>query len=419
MPGFLDDFLQQVSQSVAASTANPATLPVNPTQQFPIASTPEDLYRVNQSLAQMTQQATQPRVLAGLGNAAQSPAAQLASQIAPAAVAPKMAPSLTAPNPAMYAGAGPSAGPVAAAVPSAVSSVASVADDAVLSSVDDVAATTLGSRMRSAFPALSGANIGKGSIMKGGAAAVAGLVASGWLDSQDFGGENSNMDQALKGGAIGAGLGAGIALALGGPVGWAALGGAALFGIGNAVLGDNDTAEEKMDKKITMANETINELINNPAFGIDQDTATQIRLQVAATTEFYKNAKDQAGLESYLAGLAQTVPSFLMEASQRNQTQQMKMQMQAQFGPVYSRMVDRSSTAAKQAFDIQLEAANAISDPATAGAMKSQAAQQYTAQMDTLAAYAQQVAQSPSQLKPSEQVVVDQTQTMMQQFMGA
>jgi hypothetical protein len=286
---------------------------------------------------------------------------------------------------------------------------------------DDVAAAGMKTWMERNIPSLAGASISKGSLLKGGAVGVAGLMASGWLDARNFGGENSELDQALKGGALGAGVGAGAAIALGlgaGPVGWAALGGAALFAAGNMVFGDNATTEDKMDAAIEKANGTIDTLIGNPMFGIDPDTAAQIKLQVAATTEFYKNNKDQAGLNQYLAGLAQTVPSFLMEASSRNAANQQKMQMQAAFGPVYSRMVDRSSTAAKQAFDTQMQAAQSVSDPTISAALKTQAAQQYSAQMDTMAAYAQQIAGTPQNLKPSQQTVIDNTQSLMQQAMG-
>lgn len=413
MTDFLDSFLAQINNQTSGMPPAQA-MPIR-TQDFPITPSPDDIFRVNQSMSGMAQQAITPPT------ATMAPASMIGQAIGPPAPNPSMigqSPRVNLPKAALAPAAAPAVGAAAAAP---VSTTAGTAAGAVASTADDAVASGLGSRIRSAFPSMAGANVSKGSLLKGGAAAVAGMMASGWIDARNFGGENSELDQALTGGLLGGGLAGGAAMALGlgaGPVGWAVLGGAALFAAGNMVFGDNDSTQEKMEKAIATANGTIDDLIANPIFGIDPDTASQIKLQVAATTEFYKNSGDVAGLNAYLAGLSQTVPSFLMEATARNSAQQQKMQLQAAYGPVYSRMVDRSSNAAKQAFEIQMQAAGAVSDPTIQAAMKSQAAQQYSAQMDTMTAYAQQIAAAPQASTPAAQGVLDQTQALMQQYMG-
>ncbi len=372
----------------------------------------------------------------GLGRTVAPTAAAAAPQVtsvnqalgrmgAPAPAAPTFGPTPPAAAPAggiatsrALTGGAASAAPASTVAPTSIAKTAGGA--VVKETAEEVVETGLRSRLAQFAPSLAG-KAGKGSLLKGGAASVAGLMASGWIDQRNLGGENSELDQGLTGALMGGGLAGGAALALGlgtGPVGWAALGGAALFAAGNMIFGDNDSTEEKMDQAIGETNSTINELIANPMFGVDPQTASQIQLQVAATTAFYKDAGDLAGLNSYLQGLAQTVPSFLMEASSRNAANQQKMALQAQFGPVFSRMVDKSSLAAKQAMDVQMQAASAVQDPGTRAAMESNAANQYSAQMDTMTAYAQQIAGSAQNSNPAAQQVLTDTQGMMAQMMG-
>lgn len=445
-----DNFLQALLAQVGVAAAPPSGTPIpmgagipnpNPgivgSSAMGVGMSPSRLASINQAVTAM---GVNPQAIPGVAQTL-SPAEQIAQQIGtrPAAIRGALpAAGQTGMGAANIAGALPAAGQTASRLPAALAPAsvagpaaavaAPVAQSAIgaagagsVAASEAATATGLMGRLGSVFPSLAGAQVSRAGLLKGGAASVAGLVASGWLDNQNFGGENSEMDQALKGGALGAGLGAGAALTLGlgaGPVGWAALAGAGIFAGANMIFGDNTTLEEKMDKKVDAANQTIDTIINNPQFGIDPDTASQIRLQVAATTEFYKNAKDEAGLTSYLESLAQTVPSFLMESSNRNLAQQQKMQLQASFGPVYSRMMDRSSTAAQQAFDIQMEAANAVSNPSVRAALQTQASQQYSAHSDLQAAYAQQITQSPQPLPPSAQMVQDQAQGLVQQAMG-
>jgi hypothetical protein len=276
-------------------------------------------------------------------------------------------------------------------------------------------------RLNALLPRGLAVNMTMGSLMTGMGVASAGLMASGWLDGMDIGGENSNWDRGLSGAVKGASLLGGGAIALGlasGPVGWAALGGAALFGLGEAFLwGEDKTTEEQMQDAINGTNETIDNLINNPEFGIDADTAQQVRLQVAATTEFFMQSGDKAGLDQYLKSLAGTVPSFLMQAAEQNKAAKQRMKLQAAYGPVYASMMEQSAGANQQVFDTQMAAANQIADPGIRSALQAQAGQAYKASQQLNAAYAQQVAGTTTQLPAAAQGVQDQVAAMQQQYM--
>ena len=260
-----------------------------------------------------------------------------------------------------------------------------------------------------------------GSLMSGLGVATTGLMASGWVDSKNLGGENSNWDRGISGGLKGAALFGGGAIALGlasGPVGWAALGGAALFGLGEAFIwGEDKSTKDQMQEAIAGANTTIDNLINNPEFGIDTDTAQQVRLQVAATTQFFLQSEDKAGLDQYLKSLASTVPSFLMQASEQNKANQQRMKLQAAYGPVYASMMERSAQANQQAFATQMQSANQIADPNIRGSLQAQAAQSYKSSQELNAAYAQQVAGATTQLPAAAQAVQDQVAAMQQQYL--
>ena len=268
---------------------------------------------------------------------------------------------------------------------------------------------------------------------------MAGLIAGGFADHLNIGGENSNWDKGITGGIKGLGFGGAAAIALGltGPVGWAVVGGAALFGIANAVFsgrsGDQQGHRSTIDQmhySIGKANHTVDMLLANPQFGVDQWTAQQIRTQVSASTQFYLDQRDKAGLNQYLSGLATTVPSFLMQASQRNQVVQEKLKMQAAFGPVYSAMVDRSANAGQQAYADQMKAANAVTDPTLRASLQTQAASSYTSNQNLLTAQAQQVAMLPGssgtnpaqqgqqQTSPQVQQLQTNTQALVNQYMA-
>jgi hypothetical protein len=263
-----------------------------------------------------------------------------------------------------------------------------------------------------------GANMTVASLVNGLGVAFLGLQASGFIDDRNIGGEDSNLDQGLTGALKGLGLGgaAAIGLGLSGPVGWgAALGGAALFGIANMFKGKKSDA---MDDKIDHANSTIESLINDPAYGVDEYTGQQIRLQVAATTKLLKDQKNAAGLDAYLSNLATTVPTFLMQASERNQATQQRMKLQAAFGPVYASMMERSAGVNQTAFQAQMDAANQISDPKLSNLLKTKAAEGYRSSQDLQAAYARQVAGATTTLPPPAQAVQDQFAQYVNQATG-
>ena len=279
----------------------------------------------------------------------------------------------------------------------------------------------INTKLNSLLPGGMAVNMTVGSLMSGLGVASTGLMASGWIDSKDFGGENSNFDRGISGGLKGAALFGGGAIALGlssGPVGWAALAGAALFGLGEAFLwGEDKSTQEQMQDAINGTNATIDSLINNPQFGIDTDTAQQIRLQVAATTQFFLQSEDKEGLDLYLKSLATTVPSFLMQASEQNKINQQRMRLQAAYGPVYASMMEQSAQANQQTFATQMQAANQIADPNIRTALQSQAAESYKASQQLNAAYAQQVAGATTQLPAAAQSVQDQVAAMQQQYL--
>lgn len=287
---------------------------------------------------------------------------------------------------------------------------------------DEAAAATgrlgsLNASLNKMFPNL-GAKLSMGSIVTGLGVAFAGLQVSGFIDARNFGGEDSNLDQGLTGGIAGAGIGAGAALALGlsaGPVGWAALGGAALFGVAKMFQGKKSDA---MNDKIDTARGTIESLLSNPAYGVDAYTAQQVRMQFEASTKFLMDQKNSAGLDQYLTSLASTVPTFLMQAAEKQQAVNQRMQLQASFGPVYSAMMERSAAANQRAFDAQMQAANQVSDPNTSAMLRTQAAERYRTAQDLQAAYARQVAGSTTTLPAPAQAVQDQFAAYVQQSMG-
>lgn len=277
----------------------------------------------------------------------------------------------------------------------------------------------INTRLNALAPGL-GMEITASSLMSGLSVAGLGLMASGMIDRLNIGGEGSNWDVGISKGIMGAGLGAGGAIALGlsaGPIGWAALGGAALFSL-TGIFGPHQSEQSKANKMTDKALATINNLIARPEFGIDSYTGQQIRAQFYAATEIYKGNKDWKGLETYIQGLAQTVPTFLMQAAEKNQAVQQRMKLQAAFGPVYADMMARSADANKLAFDTQMQAASQVSDPKISAALQSRAAEGYRSSQELQAAYARQIAASTTNLPPAAQQVQDQAQQAIYQMMG-
>lgn len=253
----------------------------------------------------------------------------------------------------------------------------------------------ISSKLTSLLPGEMAVNISMGSLAAGASVAMAGLAASGWVDSKDIAGQNSAWDRGISGGIEGAGLGAAAAIGLGlasGPVGWAALGGAALFSVSSLLWGEDKSDKEQMQSALDHTNHTIENLLTSPQFGVDAETARMIRLQVAAATSFYMDNNDKAGLDQYLKGLSSTVPSFLMQAAQNNAATKQQMAQQAVYGPVFSAMLDRSTKANDVSYQSKLAAFNNVTDPVLRATLIANAGTEYSANADLHTAYAQQIA---------------------------
>lgn len=453
MPTFLDNLAQQAGEALNTPAQPMETLQgqkMNNALTFGNATPSELAAQVNRSVNPMA--SATPSTL-GLNRPAtpafdsltkqSSPALEMVNKpfISPASVAPSpMGPIPSPPASTVGTPVAPTA-PVSAPI-ATTGAVAPTVDlsrpVSELATLDPKYATTLGEAdfaavsktaglfgkingALSRIPGLSGVNMTGASLMKGFGVATAGLVASGWVDSMNLGGENSNWDRGLSGAVEGLGIGAGGALALGiagGPVGWAALVGAGLFGLGEAfVWGDDDSHEDKVNKLAIKTTDTINGVIGSTS-GIDANVANQIRTQVSATTAIYKATGDLEGMQAYLGSLAQTVPSFLMEAQSRQEATNQKLRLQAAYGPVYAATMERASAGTKQAYDVQMKAAQAVNDPQLSATLSAQASTMMQTQLDTQAAYAQQVAGASTKLTPAEQGVQDQTQALMTQAMS-
>lgn len=440
-PGFLAQLIQQAGQNPTPMTRAIAGGQVTPDELMPRLSNTPIFGATRPDLTGLVGQAqgalpagAPPRILPTnnaplsdyVSGAAQrgTPGPTVipsSGQPIPMGAAPVAAESV-APSLANQAGMASNLPTAAGAVTPAVEAGAAGAAGGAAAIEGQVAKGMLG-KINNLFPSL-GLDISARSLGAGAGVALAGLAAGGFVDSLNVGGENSNWDQGLTGALKGAGIGGGLAIAAGlgaGPIGWAVLGGAALFGIGNAFLShDSGSTKDQMQTAVDKANHTIDTLISNPAFGVDTYTSQLIKTQVAASTAFYMDQKDKAGLDQYLKGLAQTVPSFLMEAQQRNQVTQEKLKLQASFGPVYAKMMDRSSTAAQQAYQSQMQAAQQIRDPQIRASLISQAGQSYSASQDLRTAYAQQAALLPGQQSsnPGVQQVDQQAASLVQQYMS-
>lgn len=445
-----------VNTRVATPRIPASTMPVNP---IATATATDPLLSMQaQATGTGLKPATQAIIDQAAARRAASPTAAVDSIMAQAAATPGAPKTTTAARAAATAIASPAENMAAQAANTApsrantISKLAPVADDAIAvasnpaSTVTNVAAigesstikaagvapkglVGLATKAQSLFPASmrAASPLTMGTLLGGLSVAVTGLQVGGFIDSQDWGGENSNLDRGLTGIATGAGLGAGAAITIGlaaGPVGWAALGGAALFGIGEAFLwGDDDSTEDQMHKAIEGTTHTIDTLLNNPEFGIDSETKKQIHLEVSAATAFYLDSGDKAGLDAYLKNLASTVPGFLMQSVQQQQVTQQRMELQAVYGPVYANLMERSAEAYQTSFDTEMAAAARIGDPKLRAAYERQAAQSLASNQALSAAYARQVAGAAQSTtgtgtSTAAQGELDRVQQLMDQAMA-
>ena len=245
----------------------------------------------------------------------------------------------------------------------------------------------------------------KATALKGAGVAGTGYALSGLIDGMDIGGENNAFDRGASGAVLGAGLGAGGAIALGlgtGPVGWAALGGAALFGGYKTLFGEDRTTPEQMTEIAGDTRDTINSIAS--MYGLDPGATEDIMMQYDASTKLMIDQGDKDGLKNYLTGLTNQLPTMMLQQKEKADAEQQDvdkyermMQMQAQFAPMFERQLNTANNASAQARDRRMEVSDVLLDrqPQLAALIKSSAADDHAAQTRLMAAYGRQVALGP------------------------
>jgi hypothetical protein len=319
-------------------------------------------------------------------------------------------------------------------------SAANAAGAAAAQGADDVAAAAsrqAGAAAAQAGPAgvraaasNMGVNITKAGMMRGSLVAGAGVMASQFIDGMNLGGEQSILDKGASGALLGAGLGGGAAIALGlgsGPVGWAALGGAALFAGGRALFGGDDTKLETATKAVDETRETITELAG--MYGIEGDALSDIMMQYDTSTRMLIDQKDTGGLKNFMAGISTQLPALMLQAreqqkagDQETQRYEAMMQTQAQFAPMFEKSLDRANQASQTAYQTANQTATYLDQrqPQLAALYRQTAAQSQASAANLQAAYARQMSQAPQmtgQLDEIERQVAQQ-ELMNQQLAG-
>lgn len=296
----------------------------------------------------------------------------------------------------------------ASATGRAAAAAGSVMDDAAAvlgSTADDIA-------MQAANPAARAgllANVSKATLIRGAGVAGAGYMASGIIDSFNVGGENSDWDRILSGASFGAGLGAGgmiAATGLGlatGPVGWAALGGAALFGGAKYLWGDDETSLEKMQGTVDDTRNSILEV--GQMYGLDANSLDDILMQYDLSASLYLENEDKEGMKAWMAGLTQTLPAMMLQQKQEADRYGQMIALQGQFAPMFEAQMGRAA----QASEVAMQSANDVAGyfeedhPNLAALTRQVAAQSNESSQRLMAAYAQQIAMSPAMNEQSYQ----------------
>lgn len=320
-------------------------------------------------------------------------------------------------------GPGPTAGPAARgpiagttrALAAQTDDLVNIAGQAAAQGADDVAGAAArqagaaqakagATGLRSAVSNL-GVNVTKTSLMRGAGVAGTGYMVSQFIDGLNIGGEQSILDKGGSSAIMGAGLGGGAALALGlgtGPAGWAALGGAALFGVSRALWGGDDTKLETATKAVGETRDTILELAG--MYGIEGSALDDIMLQYEASTSLLIDQKDTAGLKNFMAGISTSLPALMLQAreQQKAQDQEQKryesmMQAQAQFAPIFEQALNRASQSNLRSTAQANNTASYLdqNQPQLAALYRTTAAQSEAAAANLQAAYARQMAAAP------------------------
>ena len=256
-------------------------------------------------------------------------------------------------------------------------------------------------------PKLAGmfANVTKGTLMRGAGVAGVGYALSGMLDGMNVGGENSNIDQGASGSILGAGIGAGGAIALGlgtGPAGWAALGGAMIFGAGKMWLGNNKDSKTQMAEATDKTRGTIQEL--SSMYGLDAEATSELMMQYDVTTRLYQDNNDKEGLKNYLTGLSSQLPALMLQQKEQADLKEQEQQRfegmlatQAQFAPIFEQALGQAQQASAGAMETANEVSHrlAVSAPNLSNLVRSNAAMSNANANRLYAGYASQMAMGP------------------------
>lgn len=274
---------------------------------------------------------------------------------------------------------------------------------------------------------MGGAGMSLARLGAGGGVAMAGQAVSGMLDGMNIGGENSNSDQAISGGVLGASIGAGGAIALGlgaGPVGWAALGGAALFAGGKMLFGNNKDTPTQMREAADKTRSTITEL--SSMYGLDADATSELLMQYDVTTRLYQDSKDKEGLKNYLTGLSSQLPALMLQEKQEADLKQQEQQRfegmlatQAQFAPIFDQALNQAQQASAGAMATANEISHrlAISAPNLSNLVRSGAATSNANANRLYAGYAAQMAMGPQANYQNRELADLQAQVEQQQLL--
>lgn len=142
---------------------------------------------------------------------------------------------------------------------------------------------------------------------------------------------------------------------------------------------------------------------------IDDPTFRDLANQYLATQQIYQQAGDKEGFQQYSAQFIQQVPQILGQISQQKRQQEAAQQMaaerfdrvmalQADFAPIFTAVADKTAASNQAMYEQSLISAErlAAADPRLAEAIKVNAAATRTSNDSLLAAYANQIAMTPS-----------------------
>lgn len=249
-----------------------------------------------------------------------------------------------------------------------------------------VAASTT-ARLRAALtPAL-----GKGAYLRAGAYGAAGIYG-GQLENKLVGEHNtSGWDEAATGAITGAGLGAaagsllpGIGTAVGAGVG---------AGVGGLVgyFGPKESGYTPTNQELARQAAKVEKMA--VAAGLDQDTRTQLALQLQARRE---TVNDKTKMKGIGAEIQAQIPAIAGQLQAERRQQAQALAMQAAVAPLLQRYLDRTATSARESQVTLNDAANSL--PAGLADLYRARGASYVSDADSMnAALAAQALQIPNQ----------------------